>query len=49
MIILIKRKILETANTCLIQATEIKDNDCEPYLADAINKINWFKDLYMKV
>lgn len=47
MCILMKRRILNTVASCKSKIRDIKENDCEPYLADTINMLRLFQDEYL--
>lgn len=47
MCIFMKRRAIKTIEGCRNKTKELKDTDCEPYLADTINTLNWLNDFYL--
>jgi hypothetical protein len=47
--LLIKHRIDLTISRSLNGCEKLKPNDAEPYLADSLNKLNWFKNNYLKL
>ena len=49
MVLLIQHSMIKTINNSLSGCKPIENNDCEPFLADIINRLNWYKNKYLKL